>query len=101
MKLPTLRRTALFTTAAALLTAAALVPTRGDAVPSTTPAADKQKPVLCSWFGADGNSKYTQCFRKSLSDATKECNENLKKKNQEGSCDCTDDEAFINGRCGS
>ncbi len=100
MKLLTSRRATLVTAtlAATLLAASALVASRSEAVP--TPAADKAKPVLCAWFGADGNTKYTRCSRKSLSEATQECNDNLKKQNLEGSCDCTDDEAFINGRCG-
>ncbi|HJL40952.1 MAG TPA: hypothetical protein RMG48_06575 [Myxococcales bacterium LLY-WYZ-16_1] len=55
-------------------------------------------PVLCSYF-VRPNTRRSYCSRKPLAEAQKECNARLKKEGLEGTCACTDDPDYIDGRC--
>ncbi len=55
--------------------------------------------TLCSYF-AGANRRRRICMKKPLAEAQKICDARVKKEGLEGTCDCTDDEDFINGRCG-
>lgn len=73
-------------------------PTRRPDPPSTS------KPVLCSFFDtASASSRQVtvrMCSRLSMSDAQAACDAKLKARGTDGTCDCTDDEGYINGACG-
>lgn len=62
------------------------------------------KPVLCSYFdtGSASSRQVTVrlCSRLSMSEAQAACDAKLKARGTDGSCDCTDDEGYINGACG-
>lgn len=64
----------------------------------------KNKPVLCSFFDTSSASSrqvtVRLCSRLSMSEAQAACDAKLKARGTEGSCDCTDDEDYINGACG-
>jgi hypothetical protein len=63
-------------------------------------AGDKPKMTLCAYFTNAGARKTSYCSQKPLAEAQKECDARLKAQKMEGTCDCTDDQSFINGRCG-
>ena len=67
--------------------------------PPASPSADEPV-VLCSYFSAPG-TKESYCLRRAtLPEAQRHCDARLKEKGIEGTCSCTDDASFINGRCG-
>lgn len=73
--------------------------------PRTKPEpSPSNKPVLCSFFdtGSASSRQVTVrlCSRLSMSEAQAACDAKLKARGTEGSCDCTDDEGYINGACG-
>ncbi len=55
--------------------------------------------TYCAYFLPDGNHKRSYCSPLKLNEAQKECDARLKAQRIEGTCSCTDDQAYINGRC--
>ncbi len=84
----------------ALLAATAL--TLLSAWTSAPTPVDEQKKThwtYCAFF-PDPNHKESYCTTAPLSQAQEECNASLKRREIEGTCECTDDQEFIGDRCG-
>lgn len=75
------------------------------AAPAAPPAAKAPEPPkptgrsYCAYFLPDGNNHYSYCLSVPLPEAEAHCAAELKSKNIEGTCSCSDDPRFIGDRC--
>lgn len=79
--------------------------------PPTIPGAKRRPPEpppkrpraprwsYCAYFEPDGNTHVSYCHAVPLAEAQAGCQAEIRAKGIEGRCACTDDQAFIAGRC--